>query len=108
MTKQNNQENYFVLASPRDDGRLAVLCRNSGPYLGPALCTSKKDAMRLKTKLANDPRGLANENAVAIIRSLYVYELHAGARPVWDTESLWAYIPVELARCVESQSFFAR
>ena len=108
MTKQNNPENYFVLACPRDDGRLAILCRNTGLNQGPALCESKKDAVRLKTKLVNDPRGLSNENAVAIIRSLYVYELGHDVKPVWEQDSQWAYLPVELAKCVESQAFFAR
>ena len=64
--------------------------------------------MRLKTKLINDPRGLSNENAVAIIRSLYVYELGPDVKPVWQQDSQWAYLPVELAKCVESQAFFAR
>lgn len=108
MNKQNNQGSYFVLACPRDDGRLAVLCRSTGSNQGPALCESKKDAVRLKTNLANDPRGLANENAMTIIKSLFIYELENGAKPVWQKDSLWAYLPNHLAKCVESQGFFSR
>jgi len=108
MNKQNSQRSYFVLACPMYDDRLAVLCRNTGPQTGPALCESKKDAIRLKTKLANDPRGLANENAMAIIKTLFVYELNPGVMPVWQGGSLWAYLPNNLAHCVESQGFFSR
>ena len=105
MLQQNTNSSYFVLASPREDGSIAILCRSQGYNQGPAICNSKKDAMRLKTVLANDPRGLANDNAMAIISTLFVYEVNKSIEPVWEKGSLWAYLPAMKATCVESQLF---
>ncbi len=105
MLKQNSNASYFVLACPRDDGSIAILCRSHGSNQGPAICDSKKDAVRLKTVLANDPRGLANDNAMTIIKNLFVYEVKKSIEPVWEKGTLWAYLPNSKAECVESQVF---
>ncbi len=99
------QDSLYVLGSPRDDGNIAVLCRSSGAKAGPALCTSKRDAVSLKTRLANDPRGMGNHRALEIIKSLYIYKIPAGLEPLWEPGLLWAYLPAERAHCVESQNF---
>lgn len=105
MVKQNTKDTYFVLACPRNDGTVAILCRTHGAKPGPAICDSKKDAIRLKTMLANDPRGLANDNAMTIIKNLFVYEVNKEVLPVWEKGSLWGYLPTEKVTCLESQSF---
>jgi hypothetical protein len=92
----------YVLACPREDGTLAILCRTGGSSSGPATCNSKKNAMRLKTKLSNDPRGIANHRAMELIKNLFVYKLDASIEPIWEQGSLWAYLPQDRAKCVES------
>ncbi|MBT6843908.1 MAG: hypothetical protein HOA17_08975 [Candidatus Melainabacteria bacterium] len=92
----------YVLACPRDDGTIAVLCRTNGTSPGPAMCNSKKNAIKLKTKLTNDPRGIANNRAMELIKSLYIYKIDASIEPIWNAGSLWAYLPQEKADCVES------
>lgn len=96
-----SKNSVYVLACPRDDGTVAVLCRNTGVNPGPAFCDSKKNAMKLKTRLANDPRGIANHRAMELIKSLLVYKVDASVEPIWDEESLWAYLPQEKAKCAE-------
>ncbi len=100
--KDRRTNPVFVLASPREDGTLAVLCRSSGPNQGPAYCNSKKNAVQLKTKLSNDPRGIANHRALELIRNLLVYRLDAAIEPIWEEGALWAYLPAHKAKCVES------
>ncbi len=96
-----SKNSVYVLACPRDDGTVAVLCRNTGMNPGPAFCDSKKNAMQLKTRLANDPRGIANHRAMELIKSLLVYKVDASVEPIWDEKSLWAYLPQEKAKCTE-------
>lgn len=95
-----------MLACPRDDDTVAVLCRNTGLHPGPAFCDSKKSAMQLKTRLTNDPRGIANHRAMELIKSLLVYKVDASVEPLWDEESLWAYLPEDKARCAEGAFSF--
>lgn len=102
MNFQGERKNQvYVLACPRDDGTLAILSRNSGTGAGPAYCNSKKNAIQLKTKLTNDPRGIANHRAMELIKSLYVYKIDAHIEPIWEEGSLWAYLPQEKAKCAE-------
>ena len=37
--------------------------------------------------------GLANDNAMTIIKNLFVYEVSKGIEPVWEKGELWAYLP---------------
>ncbi len=101
FTAQKEQDAVFVLASPRDDGSIAILCRTSGSKPGPAFCDSKKDAVSLKTRLANDPRGMGNHRSLEIIKSLYIYKISTELKPAWEPGLLWAYLPAERALCVE-------
>lgn len=96
----------YFLGYPRDDGTVAVLCRNSGSMAGPAYCESKKDAIKLKTRLVNDPRSLNNHRAMEIIKGLYVYKLYPEIEPAWEPGLLWAYLPTEKVKCVEFQNFW--
>lgn len=90
MDLSNPSKKYsYVLACPRQDGTIAILCRNSGSNAGPAFCDSKKNAIKLKTRLSNDPRGIANHRAMELIKSLYVYKIDSVIEPVWDEGSLW-------------------
>ena len=63
----------YVLGWPQPNGKVAVLCRSSGSNPGPAFCQTRKEALRLRTKLANDPRGKRNKKAQEAIRRLLIY-----------------------------------
>jgi hypothetical protein len=106
MNSLRNSTENFVLACAKDDSTVAVLCRTEGYNLGPAVCSSKKDAVKLKTKLANDERAMINSCALAIIKTLLVYKVTKNHVPVWDGESLWAYLPDDSVKCVESQQLW--
>lgn len=100
---KKEQENViFVLGSPRKDGNIAILCRSNGENIGPAYCPSKKDALNLKTRLLNDPRGMHNHRALEIIKNLYIYKIPFGLEPAYEAGQLWAYLPKEMAVCVEA------
>ncbi len=101
MLQSNINNSVFILACPRDDGTVAILCRNSGPDPGPAYCNSRKNAMKLKTRLCNDPRGIANHRAMELIKNLYIYKVDASVEPIWEEGELWAYLPQEKAKCIE-------
>ncbi len=102
MDLGTSKNTVFVLGCLRDDGNVAILCRSAGAQPGPAYCNSKKNAMRLKTKLSNDPRGIANHRSMELIKSLLVYKMDAAIEPIWEEGSLWAYLPQENLKCVES------
>lgn len=104
---RDSKNQIYVLACARDDGTLAILCRSGGPSPGPAYCNSKKNAIQLKTKLSNDPRGIANHRALELIKSLYIYKIEAQVEPIWEEGSLWAYLPKDMAKCVEGPSGFS-
>jgi len=104
QSKKQKVKDVYVLACPRNDGTLAVLCRTVGDFVGPAACQSKKGAIQLKTKLANDPRGIGNHRALEMIQSLFVYKLPETIEPVWEPGALWAYVPESRATCVEKQN----
>jgi len=105
MTTMNNHQVY-VLACPREDGTIAVLCRSTGGNPGPAYCNSKKNAIQLKTRLSNDPRGIANHRAMELIKNLLVYKVDSVVEPIWEEGSLWAYLPQTRAKCVEGMINF--
>ena len=97
----------FILGCPQKDGTVAILCRSSGFKPGPAVCESKRDAVKLKTKLVNDPRGQDNNRALEIIKNLLIYQVVDGAEIFWEEGSLWAFLKTQQVKCVESpQRFF--
>lgn len=102
MSFINQKEYTFVLGCPRSDAYVAILCRSNGPNPGPAFCDSKKNAIKLKTRLSNDPRGLGNHRAMEIIKNLLIYRIDDDTEPVWKDGDLWAYLPLEKVKCVES------
>jgi hypothetical protein len=106
MLDDSGKNAVFVLASARQDGTIAILCRSTGPNPGPAICSSKKAAIQLKTRLSNDPRGIANHRALELIKSLLVYKIDASIEPLWDEGSLWAYLPQDKAKCLEGMLNF--
>ena len=102
FSAQKEQDTVFVLGSPRDDGSIAILCRSSGSKPGPAISNSKKDALSLKTRLANDPRSMGNHRALEIIKNLLIYKISADLEPAWEPGLLWAYLPSNRAQCMEA------
>lgn len=106
MAFERHNSHTFVLGCPREDGNVAILCRTSGENPGPAYCDSKKSAVQLKTKLANDPRGMGNSRAMDIIRNLLVYKISPELEAVWDPGALWAYLPEAKLSCEESKTFW--
>ncbi len=103
FNRYKDQDSVFVLACPRADGTIAILCRTSGSKPGPAICENKKEALSLKTRLANDPRGMGNHRALEIIKGLYIYKIPRELEPAWEPGLLWAYLPSEYSQCVEAQ-----
>lgn len=82
----------YVLGWPQPNGKVAILCRSGGTNPGPAFCQTRKEAMRLRTRLANDPRGKSNGKAQEIIKRLLIY-LYVGEESVmWRPGDLWVYI----------------
>ena len=82
----------YVLGWPQPNGKIAVLCRSSGANLGPAFCGTKKEALLLRTKLANDSRGRTNKKAQEIIKRLLIY-MHPGNEMImWKPGDLWVYL----------------
>ena len=82
----------YVLGWPQPNGKIAVLCRSSGSNPGPAFCQSRKEAIRLRTKLANDPRGKYNKKAREIIKRLLVYLYIGNETIMWRPADLWVYL----------------
>lgn len=101
----DSKNGVFVLGAPQAEGIIAVLCRSSGLTPGPAFCQNKRDAMKLKTKLANDPRGQGNQRALEIINSLLIYEIPYDTELTWRDGDLWAYITEDQASCAERKWF---
>lgn len=75
-----NDETYYVLGWPQPSGKVAVLCRSRGQNAGPAYCWTKREAIQLRTRLANDRRGEENPSARRIIRQLLVYKYYCASR----------------------------
>lgn len=96
----------YILGCPQEDGKIAVLCRSTGKEPGPACCDTKIDAMKLKTNLANDPRGRSNHRALEIIKSLLVYQIDLSTKIDWEAGALWGYLDESIAKCVESSGFW--
>src|SRR5271170_1575098 len=104
QTMQDDE--YYILGWAQPSGKVAVLCRSRGSNPGPAFCWSKREAIQLRTKLANDKRGDQNPTARRIIRQLLVYKYLLNQPVNWRPGDLWVYIeprylePVEVRHAV--------
>jgi hypothetical protein len=95
-------EGFFVLGWPQPTGKVAVLCRSRGSNPGPAYCWTKREAIQLRTKLANDRRGDSNPGARRIIRQLLVYKYLLRQPLAWRPGDLWAYAEPSFLEAVEA------
>ncbi|MBY0356837.1 MAG: hypothetical protein K2W82_02450 [Candidatus Obscuribacterales bacterium] len=95
-------EGYYILGWPQASGKVAVLCRSRGNNPGPAYCWTKREAIQLRTRLANDKRGDSNPNARRIIRQLMVYRYLLHKPLPWRTGDLWVYAESHALEPVEA------
>ena len=95
----------YVLGWPQPNGKVAILCRSGGSNPGPAFCQTKKEAMRLRTKLANDPRGKANKKAHEIIKKLLIYLYVSDVTVTWRPGDLWVYLDPKILELLEQPRF---
>lgn len=87
-----NDDDSYVLGWPQPSGKIAVLCRSRGKNAGPAYCWTKREAIQLRTRLANDDRGEQNPSARKIIRQLLVYKYLLRQPLSWRPGDLWVYL----------------
>ncbi len=97
-------ESYFVLGWPQPSGKVAILCRSRGNNAGPAYCWTKREAIQLRTRLANDRRGEQNPTARRIIRQLFVFRYLLHQPLVWRPGDLWVYLDPHYLEAVEAMS----
>jgi len=97
-----SDDSFFVLGWPQPTGKVAVLCRSRGSNPGPAYCWTKREAIQLRTKLANDRRGEANPGARRIIKQLLVYRCLLRSPLPWRTGDLWTYADYSFLEPVEA------
>jgi len=100
-------DNFYVLGWRQPSGKIAVLCRSRGRNSGPAYCWTKREAIHLRTRLANDRRGEENPNARRIIRQLLVYRYLLRQPLSWRPGDLWAYTEPEFLEAVEARQAWA-
>jgi len=93
---------YFVLGWPQPSGKVAILCRSRGENPGPAYCWTKREAIHLRTRLANDRRGEENPTARRIIRQLLVYKYLSHMPLSWRQGELWVYLDPDYLEPVEA------
>jgi hypothetical protein len=96
-------DDTYVLGWPQPSGKVAILCRSRGVNPGPAYCWSKRQAIQLRTKLANDDRGDSNPGARRIIRQLLVYKYLVRQPLPWRPGDLWAYTESDYLEAVENR-----
>jgi len=94
---------YYILGWPQPSGKVAVLCRSRGVNPGPAYCWTKREAIQLRTRLANDKRGEQNPSARRIIRQLLVYKYLLAQPLPWRPGDLWVYAEPRHVEAVEAQ-----
>ncbi len=99
-----HNESYYVLGWPQPSGKVAVLCRSRGNNAGPAYCWTKREAIHLRTRLANDRRGDQNPTARRIIRQLFVYRYLLQHPLSWRQGDLWVYLEPDYLEAVEAMS----
>lgn len=97
----------YVLGWPQPNGKVAILCRSSGSNQGPAFCQTRKEAMRLRTKLANDPRGKQNKKAREIIKRLLIYLFVSDETIMWRPGDLWVYMEPRKLVLLEEARFLS-
>ena len=95
----------YVLGWPQPNGKIAILCRSGGANPGPAFCQTRKEAMLLRTKLANDPRGKLNKKAREIIRRLLIYMHVSDETIMWRPGDLWVYLDPKKLILLEQAKF---
>lgn len=95
----------YVLGWPQPNGKIAILCRSGGSNPGPAFCQTKKEAMRLRTKLANDPRGKTNKKSHEIIKKLLIYLYVSDVTVTWRPGDLWVYLDPRVLERLEEPRF---
>jgi hypothetical protein len=96
-------DTYYILGWPQPSGKIAILCRSRGANPGPAYCWTKREAIQLRTRLANDKRGEQNPSARRIIRQLLVYKYLSPKPLSWRPGDLWVYADSRDLEPVESQ-----
>ncbi len=84
-------DSYFVLGWPQPSGKIAILCRSRGSNPGPAYCWTRREAIQLRTRLANDKRGEQNPASRRIICQLLVYKYLLSDPIPWRPGDIWAY-----------------
>lgn len=87
-----HEDSVYVLGWLQPSGKIAILCRSRGANPGPAFCWTKREAIQLRTRLANDKRGEKNPSARRIIRQLLVYRYRSRQPLGWRQGDLWVYI----------------
>lgn len=97
---------YYVLGWAQPSGKVAILCRSKGTNGGPALCYTKREAIQLRTRLANDKRGEDNPTARRIIRQLLVYKYLLRQPLMWRPGELWVYADPHFLEVVEARNAF--
>ena len=97
--------NSYVLGWSQPNGKVAVLCRSGGTNPGPAFCQTRKEAVLLRTKLANDPRGKQNKKAREIIRRLLIYMYMSEEAVIWRPGDLWVYLDPKKLVLLEEAKF---
>src|ERR1700719_4568977 len=95
-------QSYFVLGWPQRSVKVAVLCRSRGNNAGPAYCWTKREAIQLRTRLANDRRGDQNPTARRIIRQLFVYRYLLPDPLSWRQGDLWVYLDPRYLEAAEA------
>lgn len=95
----------YVLGWPQPNGKIALLCRSGGSNPGPAFCQTKKEAMMLRTRLANDPRGKKNKKATEIIKRLLIYIYVSDETVTWRPGDLWVYVDPRTLELLEEPRY---
>ncbi len=95
----------YVLGWPQPDGKVAILCRSGGTNSGPAFCQTRKEAIQLRTKLVNDPRGKQNKKAREIIKRLLIYMYMSDETILWQPGDLWVYLDPRKLLLLEQMKF---
>jgi hypothetical protein len=98
-----DDDSYYVLGWSQPSGKVAILCRSRGTNPGPAYCWTKREAIQLRTRLANDKRGEDNPSARRIIRNLLVYKYLLHHPLSWRDGDLWVYTDPEFLEPVEAR-----
>lgn len=102
IVKVMADDGYYVLGWSQPSGKVAVLCRSRGSNPGPAYCWTKREAIQLRTRLANDKRGENNPSARRIIRNLLVYKYMLHQPLAWRPGDLWVYLDSHYLEPVEA------